>query len=114
MSNAYRDENSVPTLIAVSSVDGFTPIRLYADPVTHRLLVDASGGGAGISVEVPTGAVDGSNLTYIFTNQPQAVSVDGLLRRATKGYTISGLGPYTVTVDALTPPVYDIFGIYNQ
>lgn len=50
MSNAYRDENSVPTLIASSNVDGATPVRLYADPVTHRLLVDSSGGGGSISV----------------------------------------------------------------
>ncbi len=43
MANAYRDENDVPTLIASSNVDGQTPVRVYADPVTHRLLVDQSG-----------------------------------------------------------------------
>lgn len=42
MAQAYRDQNSIPTLIAASNVDGFTPIRVYADPVTHRLLVDVS------------------------------------------------------------------------
>jgi hypothetical protein len=45
MSNASRDENRVPTLLAVSDVDGFTPVVLWADPVTHRLLVDLPGGG---------------------------------------------------------------------
>lgn len=39
MANASRDENSVPTLIAASSSDGSTPVRVYADPTTHRLLV---------------------------------------------------------------------------
>lgn len=39
MSNATRDENSVPVLLATSSVDG-TPVPVYADPTTHRLLVD--------------------------------------------------------------------------
>lgn len=42
--NAYRDENNVPTMIASSSVDGKTPVRLYADPSTHRLLTDNIGG----------------------------------------------------------------------
>lgn len=40
MANAYRDENDVPTLIASSNSDGITPVRVYADPTTHRLLVD--------------------------------------------------------------------------
>lgn len=112
MADAYRDQNNVPTLIAVSNVDGKTPVRLYADPVTHRLLVDLSGVSS-TAVEVPTGSVDGSNLVFTFTSLPIAISIDGLLRRPTKGYTISGTGPYTVTVDALTPPVYDIFSIHN-
>lgn len=43
MADAKRDDNYVPTLIAVSSADGVTPVRVYADPTTHRLLVDNSG-----------------------------------------------------------------------
>ena len=42
MAQAARDENNVTTLLAVSSVDGVTPVTLYADPVTHRLLVSVS------------------------------------------------------------------------
>lgn len=49
MANAYRDENNVPTLIAASNVDGFTPVRVYADPVTHRLLVDLPGSGGTVT-----------------------------------------------------------------
>lgn len=53
MANAYKDENDVSTLIASSNVDGKTPVRLYADPVTHRLLVDLpSGSGTVTSVSV--------------------------------------------------------------
>lgn len=59
MTNAYRDENSVPTLIAVSNTDGFTPVRLYADPVTHRLLVDSGGGGAGTVTSVSVVSANG-------------------------------------------------------
>ncbi len=40
MTDAKRDANMVTTIIAVSNVDGVTPVTLYADPVTHRLLVD--------------------------------------------------------------------------
>lgn len=39
---AKRDQNFVTTLLAASSVDGISPVTLWADPVTHRLLVDAS------------------------------------------------------------------------
>lgn len=44
MANAKRDDNFVTTLLAVSSVDGVTPVTLYANPTTHRLLVDLAGG----------------------------------------------------------------------
>lgn len=55
MANAYRDENDVPTLIASSNVDGQTPVRVYADPVTHRLLVDSASGGTGTVTQINTG-----------------------------------------------------------
>ncbi len=38
MENAKRDENSVTTLLAISNVDEVTPVALWADPTTHRLL----------------------------------------------------------------------------
>lgn len=44
MSEASRDGNFVTTLLAVSSVDGVTPVTLYANPTTHRLLVDLASG----------------------------------------------------------------------
>lgn len=40
---AKRDENYIPTLLAVSSVDQSTPVTLFADPTTHRLYVDIPG-----------------------------------------------------------------------
>src|ERR1700686_4062801 len=41
--HASRDGNMVTTLMAVSSVDGVTPVLLWADPTTHRLLVNNNG-----------------------------------------------------------------------
>lgn len=39
MTNAPRDENGIPALLAVSSADGTTLLPVYADPTSHRLLV---------------------------------------------------------------------------
>ena len=44
MGDAKRDANSIPTLIGVSNADGTTPVTLYVDPATHRLLVSGAGG----------------------------------------------------------------------
>ena len=46
MAQAKRDSNQVPTLIAVSNADGITPVVLYADPTTHRLLVSDGATGS--------------------------------------------------------------------
>lgn len=59
MAQAYRDQNNVPTLLGTSNVDGYTPVRLYADPTTHRLLVDSSSiisTGTTAPSSTPTGA----------------------------------------------------------
>lgn len=47
MANASRDENFVPTLLGASSADGVTPVKVYANPSTHRLLTDAGAGVTG-------------------------------------------------------------------
>lgn len=49
MADASRDGNFVTTLLGVSSTDGFTPVKVYADPVTHRLLIDTAGGSGTVS-----------------------------------------------------------------
>jgi len=42
MAEAKRDKNMIVTLLGVSNADGITPVVLWADPVTHRLLVSAA------------------------------------------------------------------------
>ena len=44
MSEAKRDGNNIPTLIGTSLADGTTPVNVYVDPVTHRLLVSLATG----------------------------------------------------------------------
>lgn len=57
MANAKRDDNYITTLLGVSSSDGSTPVDVYTDPTTHRLLVNAT-----ITGSASDGAiVDGSN-----------------------------------------------------
>jgi hypothetical protein len=62
-----------------------------------------------VTIEVPTGDVDGSNTTFTVSNEPKFVIIDGLVRRDTKGYDYAD---GTITVDPLIPPSYDIFSIY--
>lgn len=59
MSEASRDGNFVTTLLAVSSVDGVTPVTLYANPVTHRLLVDLAGAGSGTVQTIAIASANG-------------------------------------------------------
>lgn len=45
MTNAYKDENSIPTLIAALNTDGKTVVRIKINPVNNALkYVDASTG----------------------------------------------------------------------
>jgi len=46
MAEAKRDNNRVTTLMGVSSVDGVTPVEIYVDPATGRLLVSGGTSGA--------------------------------------------------------------------
>jgi len=71
MTDAKRDSNYVTTLIGVSSVDGKTPVTIYVDPVTHRVLTSAMGGSgvAGLDTQVQFndgGAMAGNaGLTFV-------------------------------------------------
>lgn len=40
--NADRDSNGFPVILGVSSADGITPVEIYADPATGKLLIDSN------------------------------------------------------------------------
>ena len=90
MAQAKRDDNQVTTLLGVSNADGTTPVTLYADPTTHRLLVTYP------YTDVVGEAVSGSGTTYTLANTPVTGSVhlflNGVRQNAGAGndYTISG------------------------
>lgn len=69
MADAKRDANQVTTLIAVSNADGTTPVVLWADPTTHRLLVSAVPGSLDdLSDVVITSGAQGDILYFNGTN----------------------------------------------
>lgn len=92
MENAPIDGNTRQGLLAVSSADGTTGVALYADPTTHRLLVDsASGSGTVTSVSVTTAnGVSGSVATATTT---PAITL-----------TLGAITPTSVTSATLTSP----------
>ena len=69
MGDAKRDQNMVPTLIGVSSVDGVTPVLAWIDPVTHRVLVQLNV-STGTAAPNTTPSVVGS--IFIDTNNKKA------------------------------------------
>ena len=104
--NAAIDNNYTRSLLGVSSVDGVSTVKVYADPTTHRLLVDFAGGvfiSNSLALEIPTGTVNGINTVFTVQNNPLFEEVSGQVMVSQTqdgtnyGYTISGTGPYTIT-----------------
>lgn len=62
MANTFHDSNHIPVLLATSSADGVTPVLVWADPTTHRLLTTSS--TTTVYTETPSGAINSSNKTY--------------------------------------------------
>lgn len=93
-------------------------MRLWADPITHRLLVDNSGGGGGGTGTVYTvsGTINSVNTTFTIpvavgsdfmltlVNQPQMLNID---------YTYS-VGATTTTIVMTTPPDISLSGLGFQ
>lgn len=98
MADASRDGNFVTTLLGASSVDGKTPVRVYADPTTHRLLVDLAGG---ISSALQTDTFTSTNNQTTFTPSLTPVatiyfSVNGSIQTPATDYSFTG-GSYVLT-----------------
>lgn len=108
---AARDENDVPSLLAVSKDDGVTPVVLWADPGTHALLVDdIGGGGGGSGYQQPTsGVVNGINAIFTWTTSPNIIVVDETrsMQRVSSDGTVNWTGT-TTTVLSIAPN-FDIY-----
>lgn len=95
MAQAARDQNFVPTLLGVSNADGTTPVAVYADPTTHRLLVDTGGGGG---TEVWSEVVSGSATTWTLANTPTA----GTVRLYANGQRLTPTVDYSIAAAVIT------------
>ena len=111
--NASKDQNRIPSLLGVSSVDGITPVKIWADPVTHRLYVDLAGGGGGFTNLTATGTVDGANTAFTFTQLPSYIVSDGVwlteLDNNSQNQWTWNAGTLTATLTV--PPLNSIFGV---
>jgi hypothetical protein len=91
MANASIDQNFTRTLLAVSSTDGTTPVTLYADPTTHRLLVDLADISSHFKTDQYTSTASQVQFTASQTPlQTEYVTVNGLIQTPTTDYSISG------------------------
>lgn len=93
--NASRDQNFVPSLLAVSSSDGTTTIKVYADPSTHRLLVTNSGQTITTSVlnfvQTNKGTIGTGTVTFdASVATKQKLTVSGALTIAFSNWPASG------------------------
>ncbi len=103
MSNTRIDENSRQALSAVSNVDGTTIVPLYADPITHRLLVDTVGGGT------PAGVNAGINVATLVANITLTAGTDVMYQ-----YLNPSTANWTVTLDTASATAGDRFVIKNN
>lgn len=83
MAQAPRDENSIPVLMGVSSADGVTPVTIYVDPDTHRVLTSAVGstepGGSNTQVQFnDAGAISG-DAGFTYNKTTDVATIGGVL-----------------------------------
>jgi hypothetical protein len=85
MADASRDGNFVTTLLGVSNADNVTPVKVWADPVTHRLLVDTAGGGSGTVTDVSVVTANGFAGTVANSTTTPAITLTTTITGILKG-----------------------------
>ena len=104
MATAKLDQNSRQTLTALSSVGDGSIVPLFADPTTHRLLVDSASGGTGTVTNVTSS--DASITITNPTTTPNVVVATSPVVTTTinTGVTMNGYVTTTAIADPATPP----------
>lgn len=99
MADAKRDSNRIPTLLATSNADGITPVVLWADPVTHRLLVDnAAASGTVTTVSVTTANGVSGTVATATTTPAITLTLGAITPTSVNGLTITTTtGTFTLT-----------------
>lgn len=81
---ATRDQNHVTTILGTDSLDGFTPMRIWADPTSHRLKIDDNTTGSDLSDDV-----DPRDQNFV-TDLLGTSRTDGVTPTVVYGITASG------------------------
>lgn len=103
MADVTRDGNHVPGLIGTSNADGVTPVPIYADPITRRLLVNSTGGGSSGTTTVDgTVAISGTVNVAIVSG---TVAVGTVTIGGISGTVAVSQGTVTVTNFPAVQPV---------
>lgn len=125
MAQAPRDQNRVPSLLGVSSVDFATPTTAAVDPTTHALLTQPSGVSSGFTIVNATGTASssgnntivaaGTNKLKVFAFSLSTTSTTAVTCTFKDGASGSNLwtvvlqAPTSVSTGAnlaITPPTY--------
>lgn len=69
------------------------------------------GAAGGVTLQTPTGTVNGVNTVFVFSSAPTAIVVDGgrMMQATSSDGTVNWTGTTTVTLTVA--PVFDIFGL---
>jgi len=97
--------------------ESFEPVDLLTveDIVFLQNLADAANNDAGevvLGPETPTGTVNGVNTTFTVNNSPKYIVIDGMIKKETLDFTLTGSGPYTIEIDPTGPPINFIWSFY--
>lgn len=104
MAEAKRDNNYITTLLAVSNVDGVTPVTLYANPTTHRLLVSSVSAPAGSDTQVQfnDGGVLGGDAGMTYNKTTDVLTLVGGVVVGNTGITVGSSVPFSDSAGTLT------------
>lgn len=97
--NAGIDQNAVKSLLAVSSADGVSIVVVWADPVTHALLVKQVGGSGGVWYQDEIVASNTTGTSFSLLHTPTSV----VFLYVNGKYLVSGVGQdYTRSGTSIT------------
>lgn len=109
MANAPRDENNIPALLGTSSGDGRTPVTLFADASTHRLLVSTTALSLSAPYVAKTGTyvISATDYTINATANSFTITLPTAVGIAGRIYVIKNSGSGTITVATTSAQTID-------
>lgn len=117
MAEAKRDQNMVTTLIGVSSADGVTPVVVYVDPDTHRVLVTSAStptpAGNDTEVQFNDGGSMGADAGMTYNKTTNVLTVGGAVIGALSGLLKATAGTVSAASAGTDYQAPLTFGIAN-